>query len=148
MSIKVNVSSDDARVESQSVLPAGNYDMKITDVEVREVKEFRPDGSPNPNAGSPYYNMEFTIQEGKYQGRKAWTNAMLFEGALFTVIKILKALNYNVSPGELDIPEPNELTGKDIRVYMGRKRGQSQEDAPEPKQFFSADKKTVSSKLP
>jgi hypothetical protein len=69
------------------------------------------------NAGKPFFNFEFTIQDGKYAGRKDWTNAMCFSPALYTISQILKALGHPINPtgGEIVIPDAREFyVGKDI----------------------------------
>jgi hypothetical protein len=52
-------------------IPAGIYHVMLTDYELRETS----DTSKHPE--NEYYNVEFTVQSGEYEGRKLWTNMML-----------------------------------------------------------------------
>jgi hypothetical protein len=118
MGIKVNMSDQEAASADREPLPVGKFHYKITDMELTYTK----DTAKHPN--QPYFAFELTVQDTpgpwqKYAGRKDWTNAMLFEPALYTISQILKALGVNVQPGELDIPDAREFyIGKDI---MGRR---------------------------
>ena len=129
--IRVNLSDQEAQSQDREPLPAGKFHYKITDMEVMFVKE----GSKN--AGKPYINFEFTVQDGVYATRKDWTNAMCFEGALYLISQILKALDHpiNIGPdgrakgGELIIPDAREFyVGKDIWGRRGTSKNDRNED--------------------
>jgi hypothetical protein len=129
--IRVNLSDEEAQSQDREPLPQGKFHYKITDMELMFVKE----GSKN--AGKPYLNLEFTVQDGKYASRKDWTNAMCFEGALYTISQILKALGHpiNVGPdgkakgGELIIPDAREFyVGKDIWGRRGTNKNDKNDD--------------------
>lgn len=158
--IRVNMTQKEAASESRDVelLPIGKYLMAITDVEVREVTS-EPKPGKRDNRGKPYYAIEFTIQDGDYDGRKAWTNAMIFDGALFTVVNILKALGVPFSGTDenptFQVPgfEPNVVPpagwflGKVMVVRVAHSKGgikdkETGERYPtraEPNGFFPAD---------
>lgn len=128
--LKVNFSSQEATSEARSVelLPKGEYHVKITDVELREC------GENSKNPGKPYWGMEFTIQDGKYEDRKVWTNCMLFEGALYTLSQLVKALGYNITDGSsFEVPDGEDLIGRDVvavvKVTPKRKVGDNEYDA-------------------
>jgi hypothetical protein len=120
MAFTVNMTDQEAKSADREPLPVGKYHFKITDMDVQYTK----DTAKNPNM--PYFAFEFTVQDTpgpwqKFAGRKDWTNAMLFDGALYTISQILKALGYPVPEGggSFDIPDAREsYIGKDI---MGRR---------------------------
>jgi hypothetical protein len=107
--IRVNMSAEEAKSEARIDLPAGRFHLKITDMDIK----FTSDKAKN--AGKPFINFEFTIQDGQYAGKKDWTNAMCFEPALYTISQILKSLGMKVTAGALTIPDAREFyIGKDI----------------------------------
>lgn len=114
MSLKVNFSSEEASSEARSVelLPRGEYHVKITDVEDREC------GEHSKNPGKPYWGMEFTVQDGKYENRKLWTNCMLFSPALYTLSQLMKALGHNITEGDFEVPDGEDLIGHDVVVAV------------------------------
>jgi hypothetical protein len=114
MSLKVNFSSEEAASEGRSVdlLPRGEYHVKITGVEDREC------GENSNNPGKPYWGMEFTVQDGKYENRKLWTNCMLFSPALYTLSQLMKALGHNIREGSFEVPEGEDLVGRDVVVAV------------------------------
>jgi hypothetical protein len=126
MAFKVNMTDKESASQDREQLPAGKFHFKITDMSLEQTKIT----AKNPN--KPYFNFEFTVQDSpgpwqKYAGRKDFTNAMLFNGALYTISQILKALGHPVPEGggEFEIPDaPEFYLGKDI---MGR-RGTNQKD--------------------
>jgi hypothetical protein len=131
--IRVNISDKESASQDREPLPVGKYHFKITDMEIAFVKELNGQGSPNKNAGKPYINFEFTVQDGKYTGRKDWTNAMCFEGALYTISQILKALDHPVPMGSDGKPKSGELVIPDkSQFYIGKdlwgRRGTNDKD--------------------
>lgn len=130
MSIRVNFSETEASSESLAPLPAGKYRVAISDVELRESKSEK-------NSGKPYYAFEFTVQDGPYEGRKAWTNAMLWDGALYTIVRIMKSLNMPVVAGDMDIPEADDFIGKELLMQGKVQKQEGYDDRFEPRSFFS-----------
>lgn len=140
--IRVNFSAKEASAENVDLepLPTGKYLCAITDASLEEC------GEGSKNAGKNYYKFEFTVQEGKYEGRKCWTNAMLFENSLYTIVKMLKALGVDVSAGEFEVPEAEWFQAQQLVVSGVRlgeqkdKKDPSKVYAPkfEPKNFFPA----------
>ena len=137
--IRVNMSDEEAKSEDRSPLPAGQFHYKFTDFAIAFVKDTKGNGEPNKNAGKPYINFELTVQDGQYAGRKDWTNAMCFDGALYTIAQILKALGYEgltidertgkAKSGELIIPDTAEFyIGKDIMGRRGTAKNDRNED--------------------
>lgn len=122
-SLKINLSDKEAKAEGKDFepLPRGWYHVALTDGEVKAVKELDADGNPNKNAGKPYWRLEFTVQSGKYEGRKAFTNAMLFQGAAYTLVQLLKSTGFmkpDQSAGEVDIPPLDDIIGKEMEVRV------------------------------
>jgi hypothetical protein len=112
MGIVVNMSSQEASATTLEPFPAGWYPMTITECELVESK------SPKNN-GKPMYKIELTVLEGDFEGRKVHTNACLWDGALYTISQILKALElYDGTPGQMEIPDPEELSGQDLLVKV------------------------------
>lgn len=118
MGLRVNFSQNEADSKAREVLPSGAYPCKVTDVKLTEVKP----GSAN--AGKPYWNVRFVVQDGKYDGNSAFSNIMLFSteksGTLASLSQFLKALGFDVSEGEMELPEGDELEGRDI-IIVGKK---------------------------
>ena len=138
MGIKVNVSEQEAQSGERNFdpLPSGKFHSAITAVELQESQ------SEN-HPGEPMLNFEFTIQDTpgtwqKFANRKDWVNACLWDGALYTIIGILKALpsqfgNKNAyedrldSDGELDIPtEPEYYEGQELFFRRGQNKKQKE----------------------
>lgn len=118
MGLKINFSKNEAESSAREIIPSGAYVCNVVDVETRDVKP----GSPN--VGKPYWNLRFVVSEGKYAGNSIFGNIMLFstdkEGTLSSLAQFLKALGYEVTEGEFDLPEDDEIQGKSL-VVVGRK---------------------------
>jgi hypothetical protein len=118
MSLKVNLSSKEAESTSLDVLPSGKYICNIVEVTIEEVKPGKK------NVGKPYWKIRFVVQEGKYAGRNIYGTVMLFEGALYSFSQIMKALGYDATPGDITVPDTDEIEGKTI-VVRGIKKAAS-----------------------
>lgn len=114
MGLKVNFSSEEAASEGRSFdpIPAGEYHVKITDVELKEC------GENSKNPGKPYWGLEFTVQEGEYEDRKVWTNCMLFSPALYTLSQLMKSLGHNITEGSFELPDGEDLIGRDVVIIV------------------------------
>jgi len=120
--LRVNFSEKEATSEAFDLapVPTGKYLVAITDVEVRF-------STSEKNNGKPYWSVEMTTQEGKYEGRKFWGNVMLFEGALFSLSQLLKATGFEdrVTEGSKtygQIPAGEELMGKKLVINVVKTR--------------------------
>ncbi len=149
MPIKINVSSKAAEKpkpqRSFEDLPKGWFKVRITDVALEEVKkEFRDDGSKNPNFEKPMYAFEFTVTDDteinpvdekgnpQFEDRKDWTRACLWDGAEFTIVNIMRALGKEIEPGDLDVPDITDendpdggidfFMGKELRILRGTRK--------------------------
>jgi hypothetical protein len=118
MGLKVNFTQSEAESTAREIIPSGSYLCNITDVKTATVK---PGGV---NEGKPFWNLRFTVQDGKYAGNSVFSNVMLFEtdkeGTLSSLAMLLKALGYEVTPGEMELPDDEDLMGKPV-VVIGRK---------------------------
>lgn len=102
--LRVNFSAEEESSEARdfSPIPTGKYHVAITDVEVKQC------GPNSKNPGKPFYAVTVTIQDGDHMNRKLWGNVMLFEGALYSLVQILKAQSLPLSG---KVPTPDELIG-------------------------------------
>jgi hypothetical protein len=107
---RINISDKEAASEGRSaeLLPRGDYHLKCTDGSLESC------GPESKNPGKPYYNLEFTVQSGPHTGRKLFTNAMLFEGALYTIVQVMKGMGLSVTEGEMEVPSIDEIVGTDF----------------------------------
>lgn len=116
--LRVNFSKNEAESAAREIPPSGAYLCNVTEIKLQEV---RP-GSQN--AGKPYWNIQFVIQEGKYSGSSLYSNIMLFSteksGTLSSLSQFLKALGFEVTEGEMELPDEDELQGKPL-VIVGKK---------------------------
>lgn len=114
MGMKVNFSSNEAESQVREIPPSGEYWCKVTEIETKEVKP----GSKN--VGKPYWNVQFVVQDPeKYSGSRLYSNIMLFsgeDGTLGSLAQFLKATGFDVTAGEMELPEPEDLIGRDINV--------------------------------
>lgn len=146
MGIKVNVSDQEASSGDRNFdqMPIGKYHASITSVELEEA-------TSDDNYGKPMLAFEFTVQDTpgtwqKYANRHDWTRACLWEGALYTIIGILKALPSETGdstktayddcngPDGLDIPtEPEFYEGRELFIRRGKNKKQVEKfpDMPE-----------------
>jgi len=157
---RVNMTEEEAASEGRDLtpLPSGKYLLAITGVKVKTVTNPPKPGKPD-NRGKYYFAMEFTIQDGDHEGRKTWSNVMLFDGALYTAVQMLKALGTNFNGtnfqvegyGKNVIPKGDWWMGKEMVAYVKLTKGGKKDDGTfyddrgEPKAFFSAEGWTGSS---
>lgn len=116
--LKVNFTEEESSSQALSfdAIPSGEYYARVTDIELREC------GPESKNAGKPYWNVEFTIQDGDYEDRKVWTNAMLFEGALYTLAQLLKATGYESALQTGNVPDGEDLISKECVIVVKKQR--------------------------
>jgi len=132
MGLKVNFSKDEAESKAREVIPTGEYTCNVVEIEQREVKP----GSAN--VGKPFWNVRFVVDAGTYAGNSVYANIMLFEGkdgTLGSLAQFLKALGYDVSPGEFELPDPDDIMGRQLNVrgtkYLAGYNKKAQRDLPE-----------------
>jgi hypothetical protein len=112
-SLTVDFSSQEADSEARewTAIPGGKYHVKIVECTVEKC------GPNSKNPGKPYYKVTCFVQDGPYQGRKLFTNVMLFSGALYTLSQIMKAIGRPVGQG-VRVPQPSDLIGQDFLVIV------------------------------
>jgi hypothetical protein len=123
MGFKVNFSDEEAASQARDYtpMPTGKYYVRVTDIEDKIC------GPEAKNAGKPYWAVEFTIQDGQYEDRKAWTNAMIFEGALYTLSQLLKSTGFEHALETGDIPDGEELVSKECIISLVKVRDKYRE---------------------
>ncbi len=122
--LKVNFTDDEAGSEARSfeLLPTGEYEANITKVEEKIISGLDNDGREKKNDGKKYWNIEFTVQSGKYTNRKAFTNCMLFDGALYTLAQLLKATGNAKAVESGTIPGDQSFVGKSVVIVVKKQR--------------------------
>jgi hypothetical protein len=98
-------------------LPSGKYHVAITDIEVRQ------SGPEAKFPGVDYWNMEFTVQDGPYQGQKCWTNVTFLEHALYTLKGIMEALGMETTGWDGEVDEDDFINRELIVRVVFRKAG-------------------------
>jgi hypothetical protein len=127
MAIKVNVSDKESKSGEWVPLPSGRYHVVITDVEQA------PSQSAN-NFGKPLFKFRATVQDGQYADKVMTWTACLWNGALYTIIGVLKAIGeYEncMKGGTLSIPDAPEFY---ITRHLIARRGvnkKAKEENPE-----------------
>lgn len=97
-------------------LPKAWYTVEIDEVDEVESKSAK-------NTGKPMYKYKFKIIEGEFADRKLFTQACLWQEAIFTQRDIQKALNIPLGKTENGkvaflIADPEDLIGKELKVYV------------------------------
>jgi hypothetical protein len=149
--LHVNFTTQEADSEARTyeALPSGKYRVYVTGLDRKQC------GPESKNPGKPMWALELTVAEGPYVGRKAWTNVMLFDGALYTIAQIMKAMG--LQPGKDPIPQATQVKGGLFGVLLANVRddwkikkegwvassGEPQPRKAEVKGFMSADAVTV-----
>src|SRR5215203_3323478 len=98
--LRVNFSTEEAESKAFDFdpIPSGKYHVKVTEITDKE-------STSEKNFGKPYWNVELTIQDGKYADRKLWANVMLFDGALYSLAQLLKATGHEDAMKSGKIPD-------------------------------------------
>jgi hypothetical protein len=122
--LRVNFSDDEAKSEGRGYdpIPTGKYPARIVKVDLEKC-------SPkSKNPGKPMWNVQMIIQnedndDHKYHGRYLFARVMLFDGALYTLAQIDKALApYGEPWGAVTktgvIPNQSELLDKMVTVSV------------------------------
>jgi hypothetical protein len=124
MALSLNLTGKEASSKALEPIPSGWYKVTISDVEMKEVKN-PPKPGKKDNRGEPFYSIEHTVAEGPHEGRKVFTNVMLFEGALYTAVQLVYGIT-GVQPeeGKLEVPDADELLGVELyaKVKIAPKR--------------------------
>jgi len=151
--VRINLTDVDDR--SFEALPANRYILKVTDYEMREVKN---DGKVPK--GTPMINWEFTVQadrsgDTKYQNRKVWMNCVIHERSLFNLKALLRAsgaIPEDQLNGELDF-EPEDILGSEIIGVVSQREyppgsGEMTNDVKRTMALSDADREAAQELLP
>jgi hypothetical protein len=112
-------------------MPTGKYVVAVTNVEIKR-------SNSEKNKGKPYYALQLTVQEGKYEDRKLFANVMLWAGAAYSLVQIHKAIGH---PLNGTVVTPDALLGAKMIVsvknivddYKVEKDGWTPEDGAKPR---------------
>jgi hypothetical protein len=128
--LKVNFSEREATSTVRDILPSGEYFCNLVDGSTERVKPGRP------NVGKPYWKVRFVVQEGAYSGSSINATVMLFDGALYSLAQLLKAMGFELNTGgDFVIPDLTKLFGKPV-IVKGIKRPAETKDGQELQERF------------
>lgn len=126
--LQVNFTNDEADSEARVFAPAptGWYKCSIFDIEEAE-------STSEKNPGKPYWKLTLQCtQEGDHFKRRFWGNVMLWDGALYSLAQLMKAVGREIpKDGTFEIPDPEELIGIEILVSVAKQRDTYQMEKPE-----------------
>jgi hypothetical protein len=124
----LNFSDKEAASEARefSVLPSGTYLVRVDDGEMKE-------STSEKNYGKPYVSFTFEITEdntaeGKYVGQKAWSNVMLFAGALYSAAQMMKAVDLDPKSGD-KFPPIEWWIGKEMVIVTAQENAKTKDEA-------------------
>lgn len=112
--LRVDFSEKESSSEARDFdpLPSGKYHVAVTEVEIKTC------GPESKNPGKKYYSLTLAVQEGPYENRKLWANVMLFNGALYSLVQILKAMGRPYQGSGVKVPTPEDLEGYEFTVNV------------------------------
>lgn len=111
--LRVNFSEKEAESEARDYtpVPTGKYHCAITEIETRF-------SNSEKNKGKPYWAVTLVVQNGPYADRKFWANVMLWDGALYSLAQLMKAVGRHDVLETGQIPNPDELLGEQVKVSV------------------------------
>jgi hypothetical protein len=120
--LRVNFSDEEAASEGRTFepVPSGSYACQVVKVEVRKSKSSK-------NFGKPYYSLSLQVikdadrfpKQFQYGGKYFFGSVMLFEGALYSLAQLHKALGW---PMNGSVIPPEELIDKELLVIVSRQK--------------------------
>lgn len=112
--ISINFTDKEATSEARllEALPTGLYEVFFTEIEPKRC------GPSSKNPGKPYWAVTLTVDGGDYDGRRLWTNVMLFNGALYTLAQILNGLGLPLN----QVPPRDTLIGKKLIAVVSKQK--------------------------
>jgi hypothetical protein len=141
MGIKVNFTTEEADSKVFDVPPSGEYICYIRNIELKQVK---PGGE---NAGKPYWFVQFTVAEGPYEKSSLISNIMLFAGkpgTLSSLSQLMKAIGFDITAGEFELPDAEDIVGKKVLVRGTKKKAETKDGRDLPERFQISGYKSVS----
>lgn len=120
--LRVNFSDDESASEAREFtpIPAGKYHVKITELEEKA-------STSEKNPGKPYWSAKMVIQDGQYSDRVLFANIMLFDGALYTLAQLLKAIGEHDALKSGVIPPAERFIGESVFAVVQKKRDEYKE---------------------
>lgn len=109
--LTIDVTANDVAMASSELVPVGNYDAIIDDVEQTSPKS-------GDNVGKPMYRVKFKIDGGPQNGRVATSQVCLWDGALISFFQLMEAIGKKIEPGKMEVPLPSELIGKKVAIRI------------------------------
>lgn len=121
--VRVNFSEDEASSEARDFtpIPGGKYHCAITEIETKF-------SNSEKNKGKPYWAVTLVVQNGPYADRKLWANVMLFDGALYSLAQLMKAIDRGDVLKTGKVPAPEELLGQQLMANVSKMRDKFRED--------------------
>ena len=95
------ISADFSTVKTGEVLPEGDYELIVDEVEEVE---------PREKGKYPYLKWTFKVADGENEGRKLFDNTSLAPAALWRLRALLVALGFTVPKGTMEV-DLDELPG-------------------------------------
>lgn len=132
MGLKVNFTTEEAESKAYDVPPSGEYLCYIRNIELKQVK---PGGE---NAGKPYWFVQFSVAEGPYAKSSLISNIMLFAGkpgTLSSLSQLMKAIGFNIEAGEFELPDPEDILGKQVLIRGTKKKAETKDGRDLPERF-------------
>lgn len=128
--LKVNFTTEEATSKVREVPPSGEYLVNITDGKLKAVKPGKP------NVGKPFWQLTLVIQDGAYAGTSLLSSVMLFDGALYTLAQLMRALGYDPNAGDFVVPPLEELLGRSVLVKGFKQPAKTADDGQELSERF------------
>lgn len=128
--LKVNFTDQESSSSVREIPPSGEYLVAITDGEIKEVKPGRK------NTGKPFWQLKLVIQDGAYAGATLISSVMLFDGALYSLAQLMKALGRDINSGDFVVPSLDEIIGQNVNVKGYKRPAQSMPDGTELNERF------------
>lgn len=102
--MKINLDQEGGTFEP---IPAGEYEAYLHNV---EFKTF--------NSGNTGYNLEFTVAEGQYQGRKVFDNLVLIDNAKWKLAQFWKAITDDTGEVVVDTEKVPSFVGRKVLLKL------------------------------
>lgn len=153
MPISVNLNKDEAKKRSFDPLPAGWYQMRVSNIELTKSKGEK-------YAGAAMFKIEFEVTEdsepkdedgaAEFGGRRAWRSLLLAEGTFgWGAGDFLRAIGAcDIQAGNVEVPTPEEFdyVGQVLMVRMSAQKDEkaqakleNREPETQPSGYKSAD---------
>jgi transcription antitermination factor NusG len=115
---KKKIVLDFSEVKTRAAIPDGDYQVEVTDVEMKTA-----------STGNDMLAVQFNITEGEYEGKTLYRNFVLTPQAMWVIMEFLQAAGWEIDGDEIELDE-EDLIGLEVgattttEVYEGRPRSQ------------------------